>query len=281
MIHQNMSGKICLITGANSGIGLAASHALAKMGTVIVLVCRDRQRGENARSEVIQASGSKNVELMLCDLSSQQQIRALTSAFKNRYDRLHVLINNAGLVLKTRQLTEDGLEMQFAVNHLAPFLLTNLLLDELKAGAPSRIINVSSGMYKTASLDFDNLQGEKTYKAMKTYAMTKLLNIYFTYELARRLKGTGITVNCLGPGFTATGLGRDFSPFSRFVMKTFAHKVERGAETVIYLASSPDVENITGKYFERMRELETTPATHDRETAGRLWSISERLAHST
>jgi NAD(P)-dependent dehydrogenase (short-subunit alcohol dehydrogenase family) len=273
-----MSGRICLITGANSGIGLATSHALAKMGAVVVLVCRDRQRGEKARFEIIQASGSKNIELMLCDLSSQQEIRALASTFKVSHDRLHVLINNAGLVPKTRQLTLDGLEMQFAVNHLAPFLLTNLLLEKLEAGAPSRIVNVSSGMYKTASLDFDNLQGEKTYKAMKFYAMTKLLNTYFTYELARRLEGTGVTVNCLGPGFTATGLGRDFSPFSRFVMKTFANKKEEGAETVIYLATSPDVEKTTGKYFEKMKETETTPLTHDRETARRLWSISERLA---
>jgi len=278
MIDQNMNGRICMITGANSGIGLATAVGLAKMGATIVMVCRDREGGEKARAELMQLSGQKNVELMLCDLSSRVQIRALASAYKSGHDRLHVLVNNAGLVPKTRQLTAEGMEMQLAVNHLAPFLLTNLLLDKLRAGAPSRIVNVSSGMYKMAALDFDNLQGEKRYKPMKFYAMTKLLNIYFTYELDRRLEGAGVTANCLGPGFTATRLGRDFSPFSRFVMKTFANKMEKGAETVIYLASSPDVEKTTGRYFEKMKEMETTPPTHDREAAQRLWTISERLA---
>lgn len=272
-----MKGRICLVTGASSGIGKITALELAKMGTTAVLVCRNKDRGERARAEIIQASGNAAVDLMLCDLSSQRQVRSLASEFKGRYKKLHVLLNNAAAVPGHRTITEDGLETQLAVNHLAPFLLTHLLLDVLRKSAPSRVINVSSGMYKTASLDFNNLQGEKSYRPMKMYAKTKLLNIYFTYELAQRLEGTGVTVNCLAPGFTATSLGRDFSPLSRFVMKTFAHKKEIGAQTSIYLASSPEVERVTGKYFEKMKDTPTSPPTHDKDIARRVWEVSQLL----
>jgi NAD(P)-dependent dehydrogenase (short-subunit alcohol dehydrogenase family) len=276
-MSSDMKGRVCLITGASSGIGKVTALELAKMGATAVLVCRNKESGERAKSEIIQAAGNGAVDLMLCDLSSQRQVRSLASEFKGRYRKLHVLVNNAATVPQHRTITEDGLETQLAVNHLAPFLLTHLLLDVLRKSAPSRIINVSSGMYRTASLDFDDLQGEKSYRPMKMYAKTKLLNIYFTYELARRLEGTGVTVNCLAPGFTATGLGRDFSPISRFVMKTFAHKKEIGAQTSIYLASSPEVERVTGKYFERMKETQTSPPTYDKDIARRVWEVSEQL----
>ncbi|MGB9006741.1 MAG: SDR family oxidoreductase [Candidatus Aminicenantales bacterium] len=273
-----MKGRVCLITGASSGIGKVTAFELAKMGATAVLVCRNKERGEEARAEIIQASGNAAVELMLCDLASQRQVRSLASGFKGRYKKLHVLVNNAATVPQHRTITEDGLETQLAVNHLAPLLLTHLLLDVLRKSAPSRIINVSSGMHRTASLDFDDLQGEKSYRPMKMYAKTKLLNIYFTYELARRLEGTGVTVNCLGPGFTSTDLGRDFSPISRFVMKAFAHKKEIGAQTSVYLASSPEVERVTGKYFEKMKDTPTSPPTYDKDIARHVWEVSERLA---
>jgi NAD(P)-dependent dehydrogenase (short-subunit alcohol dehydrogenase family) len=217
---------------------------------------------------------------MLCDLSSPKQIRSVAAEYKSRHGRLHVLVNNAAVVPAKRTLTEDGLEMQFTVNHLAYFLLTNLLLDTLIASAPSRIVNVTSGMHKIAALDFDNLQGEKTYKTMKHYSLTKLLNIFFTYELARRLEGTSVTVNCLAPGFTATGLGRDFSAFSQFVMKTMGKKKEEGARTVVYLASSPDVATVTGKYFEKGKESRSSEETHDLEIARRMWNLSEKMTRS-
>ena len=272
-----MKGKTCLVTGASSGIGLAVARELAALGAEVVLVCRNREKGESARKEIIAGIERASVVPLSCDLSSQRQIRALASEFKSRFQKLHVLVNNAGVVPRTRTLTEDGLETQFAVNHLAYFLLTNLLLDSLKAGAPSRIVNVSSGMSRTATLDFNNLQGEKKYRPMKMYAVTKLLNLHFTFELARRLEGSGVTANCLGPGFTATCLGRDFRPFSRWVMKAFAQNKVRGAETAVYLAASPEVEGITGKYFERRKEMPTSPSTRDSGLNRRVWELSERL----
>ena len=279
-MSSDLAGKICLITGASSGIGFATALELAKMGATVALVCRDRERGEKAKAEILQVSENTNAELMLCDLSSPKQIRSLAAEYKSRHGRLHVLVNDAAVVPAKRTLTEDGLEMQFTVNHLAYFLLTNLLLDTLIASAPSRIVNVTSGMHKTAALDFDNLQGKKTYKAMKHYSLTKLLNISFTYELARRLEGTSVTVNCLAPGFTATELGRDFSAFSRFVMKTMGKKKEEGARTVVYLASSPDVATVTGKYFEKGKESRSSEETYALEIARRLWDLSEKMTRS-
>jgi len=276
-MSPDMKNKVCLITGASTGIGYVTALELARMGATVIMVNRDLKRGERARSSILRTVEKANVELMLCDLASQEQIRRLAGELSKRHSKLHVLVNNAAIVPSRRTLTEDGLETQFAVNHLAPFLLTNLLLDKLKAGAPSRVVTVSSGMHRTASLDFDNLQAEKKYRPMKHYALTKLLNIYFTFELAERLKGGGVTANCLAPGFTATNLGRDFSPFSRFVMKHFAKPKEKGAETVVLLASAHEVEGITGKYFDDKKEVETSTLTHDRDIARRLWELSMRL----
>lgn len=276
-MNTDMSGKTVLVTGANTGIGFATAMELAGRGASLVMVCRTRERGKKAREEIIRASGSKTIELMVCDLASQKQIHTLAAEYKSRRDTLHVLINNAAVVPARRALTEDGIEMQFAVNHLAYFLLTNIFLDPLKAGAPSRIVNVASGMHFRTSMDFNNLQAEKGYKAMKQYGLTKLLNILFTYELARRLEGMGVTANCLSPGFTATDLGRDFSPFSRFIMKMMAQKKEEGARTVIYLATSPEVASVSGKYFSKGKEVPSSKDTHDVEAARRLWELSARM----
>ena len=278
-MKYDLKNKICLITGGCGGIGFETARVLSQAGAVTVLVCRDRARGEAARSALAGAGGG-SVETLACDLASQAQIRALAAEFKSRYGALHVLVNNAAVVPARRTLTEDGIEMQFAVNHLAYFLLTGLLLDNLKASAPARIVNVSSGLHRRAHLDFGSLQAEKGYKGMAHYSRTKLLNILFTTELARRLEGTGVTANTLSPGFTATGLGRSFGPFSRFVMKRFAMTVDRGADTVAYLAASPEVEGVTGAYFNKRKSEPTSPESRDAASAARLWALSEALTHS-
>ena len=195
-----MGEKVCLITGATSGIGKATAMGLANMGASVVMVGRDRGRGEAALAEIKEKSANASVDLLLADLSSQEEVRRLADEFKEAYPRLDVLINNAGVFRSERITTADGLEMTFAVNHLAYFLLTNLLLDVLKASAPSRIVNVSSGDHRNGTIDFDDLQGEKGYKGAKAYSQSKLANVLFTYELARRLEGTGVSANCLHPG---------------------------------------------------------------------------------
>ena len=272
----DMKGKTVLITGACGGIGFQTALELSRAGATTVVVCRGSAQCEVAR-EAIEAEGGESIEALGCDLSSPRQVRALAEAFKSRHDRLHVLVNDAATVPSSRTLTEDGLEMQFAVNHLAYFLLTNLLLDVLKASAPARIINVSSGLHRRARLDFDALQAEKGYKPMAQYGLTKLLNVHFTYELARRLEGTGVTANTLSPGFTATGLGRGFGPFYRFIMRKYGKSVAQGADTVVYLAAAPEVEGMTGTYFSKRKPERTAPGTHDPAASARLWALSEEL----
>lgn len=275
-MEYDLSGKTCLITGGCGGIGFETARALARAGATTVLVCRDNERGEAARTALADARGGR-VEMLACDLASQKQIRSLAGEFKNRFGALHVLVNNAAVVPARRTLTEDGLEMQFAVNHLAYFLLTGLLLDALKASAPARIVNVSSGLHRRARLDFGGLQAENGYKGMAHYSLTKLLDVLFTYELARRLESTGVTANALSPGFTATGLGRSFGPVSRFVMSRFGGTADKGADTVVYLAASPEVEGVTGAYFNRRKAERTSPESYDAAAAARLWSLSEDL----
>src|SRR5436309_5174499 len=253
-VNSSMQGKICMVTGANSGIGKATALALAQMGATVVMVCRDRARGEEAKSEITTKSRKNAVDLLQADLSSQQSIRQLVENFQHHYTRLHVLINNAGATFPGRRReTVDGVEMTFAVNYLAPFLLTNLLLDVLKASAPARIVNVSSDAQASGYIQMDDLQAEKLYRPMRTYPQAKLAVVLFTYELARRLQGTGVTTNCLHPGFVATHFGqRDAGPAFRLLVKLiggFGASPEKGAKTSIYLASSSDVEGVTGKYF--------------------------------
>lgn len=277
---NNMKGKVCIITGANSGIGKATAIGLAKMGATIVMVCRNKERGERAQKEIIQSIGNRNVDLLLCDLSSQDQIRNLVNDFKQNYQKLHVLINNAGLMLSKRQLSVDGIEMNFAVNYLAPFLLTNLLLDMLKMSAPSRIINMSSGYHKRAALDFNDLQGEnKKYGLVKAYGISKLALTMFTYELSRRLEGTGVTVNAVHPGVVNTNLGRDQSKFSQAIATVFFKKPSKGAETSIYLASSREVEGVTGKYFVNKQPKESSEASYNKDYAKKLWEMSVKMTN--
>jgi len=280
-----MQGKICMITGANSGIGKATALGLAQMGATVVLVSRDRARGEEAQNEIKAKSGNDAIDLLLADLSSQQSIRQLVEDFKQRYTRLHVLINNAGVFALTWRETVDGLEMSFAVNVLAPFLLTNLLLDVIKASAPARIVNVSSNQQEANHLKLDDLQLEKSYRPMRAYAQSKLAVVLFTYELARRLEGTGVTANCLHPGFVATNIAqRDLVLPARLATKLifrFGTSPEKGAKTSLYLATSLDVEGVTGKYFEKSVPRKSTPLSYDESLQQQLWKVCAQLTGLT
>jgi NAD(P)-dependent dehydrogenase (short-subunit alcohol dehydrogenase family) len=277
-----MNGKVCLITGATSGIGKATAMGLANMGANVVMVGRDRGRGEAALAEVKGKSANASVDLMLADLSSQEEIRRLADEFKEAYSRLDVLINNAGVIRSKRITSADGIETTFAVNHLAYFLLTNLLLDVLKASAPSRIVNVASGEQRNGTIDFEDLQGEKGYKAAKAYSQSKLATVLFTYELARRLEGTGVTANCLHPGVVGTNLGSGVSGVFGFVVRAMTPLMkspEKGAETSIYLASSWEVEGLSGRYFVKKAEARSSDVSYDEKLARRLWEVSAELTH--
>lgn len=275
-----MAGKICLITGANSGIGKATALGLAKLGATVVMVCRDRHRGETVQAEIKDQSGSKAVDLMLADLSSQAAICHLVQEFKANYQQLHVLINNAGGIFGARRVTVDGLEYTFAFNHLAYFLLTHLLLDMLKASAPARIVNLTSGAHHMATLNFGDLQGEKKYSGQRAYNQSKLANVLFTYGLARRLQGTGVTVNCVHPGIVKTQFGSTGSWGFRLLVRLltpFMKNSQQAAETVIYLATSPEVEGVTGKYFVDGKEVQSSKQSYDEALAQRLWQVSAEL----
>ena len=282
---DEMRGKVCLITGANRGIGKATALALARMGATVVMAARDPDLGAAARSEVIETTGNENVYLLIADLASMAQVRQLAADFQERYSRLHVLINNAGLTKHDKVLTEDGFETTFAVNHLAPFLLTNLLLDMLKASAPARIINVSSMMHKWGWINFDNLQGEQGYNIYLAYNHSKLANLLFTYELARRLDGFAVTVNAVHPGMVATDFAREYTGFIGFMAKKgwrlFMKSPERGAVTPVYLASSPEVEGVTGKYFVNGKMRKSSRASHNERLAAQLWHTGEQLTEMT
>jgi NAD(P)-dependent dehydrogenase (short-subunit alcohol dehydrogenase family) len=275
---DSMSGKTVLITGASTGIGRAAAQALAEQGADLTLVSRDAERGEAARAEIVAASGNPRVVFFAADLALRADVRAAAEFFKSGHDRLDVLINNAAIIPHRRTLTADGLETQFALNHLAYFLLTHQLLDRLRAATPSRIVLVSSGLHRRGGLDFEDLQAAKDYRGMRVYGRTKLMNLLFMRELDRRLAGSGITVNALSPGFTATELGRSSPPLSRFVFKTFGKTPEKGADTLVYLATSPTVAGLSGLYFNNRRPEAVSQAAADDEAARRLWEISARLA---
>lgn len=275
----NMNGKVALVTGANSGIGKETALALARMGANLVMVCRDSGRGQAALNEIKSKSGNATVELMICDLSSQTQIRKLAQEFKQKHDRLDLLINNAGVILTRRRVTEDNIEATFAINHLAYFLLTNLLLDLIKQSAPARIVNVSSTVHKSATIDFNDLQAERSYTGMRAYGQSKLANVLFTYELARRLEGSNVTVNCLHPGVIATNIFRDVSGLVGTAAKIFLKSPKRGAETSIYVATSPEVEGVTSKYFDDKRAVRSSPESYDEAIAQRLWQVSEQLTN--
>jgi len=276
-----MKGKICMITGANSGIGKATAIGLAHLGATLVLVCRDQTRAEKAIAEIKEKTGNESIDLIIADLSSQKGIHDLVSEFKNRYDKLHVLINNAGVNLSKRILTEDGIETTFAVNYLAYFMLCNLLLDRLKNSTPARIINVASSM-QAKSVDFDDLNGEKHYGQLKAYAQSKLAVVLFSYEFARRIKGTGVSVNCLHPGYVKTNMIRNFRSFVKYfyhLIGLFMKSPKRGAKTSVYLASTPEIDGATGIYFKRRKEAKSVKISYDETVAKELWDVSVKLTN--
>lgn len=274
-----MKDKICIVTGANSGIGKATALGLAQLGAHIIMLCRDKSRGEEAQFEIINESGNELIELMLADLSSQQSIRDFVSDFKKKYDKLNVLINNAGVNPSKRYETVDGIEKAFAINTLAPFLLTNLLIPTLKNSSPARVINVASNV-QSKSINFEKLQSKKYFRSWKAYSRSKTALILITYEFARRLKGTGITVNCLHPGFIKTNITRYYKGIIKFFTKiifSFAKSPEEGAKTSIYLASSPEVEGVSGKFFIDKNEAKSKEITYDTSVAKKLWDICANL----
>jgi retinol dehydrogenase-14 len=270
-----LRGNVVMVTGANAGMGKEISLGVARLGASLVMVSRDRERGQAAVADVKQQTGNREVELMITDLSSQQAIRDLVKEFGARHDRLSVLINNAGVSLPKRQETVDGLETVFATNHLAPFLLTNLLLPVLTAAAPARIVTVSSGAHAMGKIDFDDLQAARNYNEIRAYNQSKLANIVFTYELARRTAGTGVTANAVEPGFVKTNLKVPF-PFSIFSF--MRGKAADGARPTVFLASSPDVEGVSGSFFNsKGTATKSSRISYDRATAERLWQVSEEL----
>jgi retinol dehydrogenase 14 len=278
--NGGMGGKTVLITGGTSGIGKAAAMALAAMGANVVIVGRNQERGEATVGEIRAQSHNESVELMLADLSVQADVRRLAGQFLERHNRLDVLANNAGLVQSKRTETPDGIEATLAINHLAPFLLTNLLLERLEKSAPSRVITVSSEAQRWGTMDFEDMQSRRKYRGFPVYGMTKLANIMFTYELAERLNGTGVSANCLHPGSVGTNFGQNNGgPMALFfrTFKPFMRSPEQGADTLVWLASSPEVDGVSGKYFSDRKEIEAKKVAYDPAARRRLWEISEEL----
>lgn len=267
-----LEGKTCIVTGANSGLGKETALALAQMKANVVMVCRNKHKGDAARREISNESGNESVDLLLSDLSSLAEVRALAAEVRNRYGELHALVNNAG-VFSLSGRTADGFETTFAVDYLAPYLLTNLLLELLKSSAPSRIVNVSSVAHFGGRIDFDGIRKGGGSSGWGAYSNSKLALVMFTYELARRLKGTGVTANCLHPGGVATNIWR----VPPAIVRPFLKSAKEGAETQIYLASSPEVEGVSGKYFENKKEKRSSDESYDETKALALWEETSRL----
>ena len=276
-----MNDKICLITGANAGIGQQTALQLAQMGATVVMVARDPQRGEAARASIAAATGNPRIDLLQADFASPPSIRAMAAAFAARYDRLDVLVNNAGVYLTGREETADGLERTFAVNHLGYFMTTLLLWDALLAAESARVVNLSSDAHRQAKLNFDDLQNQGKYAGFRAYAQSKLANVLFTYELDRRRGDAPVTVNAVHPGFVASNFGRNNRGIVGLAMTRlvplFAKSVAEGAATSVYLASSPEVAGVSGQYFANCRAVKSAPQSYDHAAAERLWAISEEL----
>lgn len=290
--QRQMAGRVCLVTGANGSMGRVISTELARRGATVVLVCRTPEQGDSLKREIVHATGNSSVESLSADLSSQADIRQLASAFLESHSRLHVLVNNAGAHFKERGLTTDGIERHFAVNHLGWFLLTNMLLDTLKASAPARIVNVASeamadsreikvGKIKPVPLDLDDLQAERGFESMRVYGRSKLAMVMCGYALARRLDGSEVTVNALHPGLVGTNIVDDISPgWARpflGLIKRFLLTPEEGAQTAIYLATAPEVETVTGKYFIKAREHRSPEVSYDPAQQDAIWNASATL----
>ncbi|MGK7368633.1 MAG: SDR family oxidoreductase [Candidatus Halalkalibacterium sp. M3_1C_030] len=281
---MNMQNKLCMVTGANSGIGKATVMKLVELGTYVVMVCRDEEKAKKAKEDIITKTGSSGVEIMLADLAYQYEIREVADHFKSKYDQLDVLINNAGTLVSKREETIEGIEKTFAVNHLAPFLLTNLLTEHLKAAPEARIINVSSEVHRMGAPVFDlsNLQLEEGFSPMKAYGLSKLCTIMFTRELARRMKDTSVTANALHPGVVSTQLADEANWMTKlfyFIGKPFMKSPATGAETPVYLAVSDEVKGVSGKYFRNKKQVKPAEIALDDELTNKLWEISEELTH--
>lgn len=279
---SEMKDKICIVTGANSGIGKVTAIDIAKKGAKLIMVCRSKERGQEALDDVVKLSGNENVELMLADMSSQKSILEFTKSFKEKYDRIDVLLNNAGLIVGERKITEDGFESTFATNHMGYFLTTKWLMDIIKESKSARIVNVASEAHRAGDISFFNdINCEKGYNSMRVYGQSKLYNIIFTYELDKRLKADGVTnvtANCLHPGVIASNFGSSGGTLMKFAVKLarpFLQTNDQGAETQIYLSTSPDVEGISGKYFDKKRPVKSSRISYDEKLWEKLWEISE------
>ena len=279
--QQGLQGKVCLVTGATSGIGKVTATALASQGAEVIIAGRNQQKAEDTLQQIKSETGNETLQYLLADFADLEQVRDLAAAFKERFSRLDILVNNAGAFFNTRRETPYGVEKTLLVNHLAPFLLTTLLLDTLQASAPARIVNVSSDGHKLATMDLEDLGFKRGFSGMKAYGRSKLANIMFTYELARRLEGGNVIVNALHPGDVATDIWRtNFSiigPALKWIMSLFSLSPQEGADNSIYLASSPEVEGVTGKYFVKREPAQSSPTSYDEGLAQRLWEISENL----
>lgn len=286
----DMTDRVVMVTGATNGIGEVTAHEIARMGATVIVVGRNASKTERVAAEIKEGTGNPNAQAMIADLSLMTDVRKLAADFQAGYDRLDVLVNNAGALFTDRALTSEGLERTFALNHLNYFLLTNLLLPQLKAaGTPerkARVVNVSSGAHNAGRMDFDNLNGEKRYSPMTAYGTSKLQNILFTYELARRLEDEDapVTATCLHPGVVSTGFGKNndgisglFAKGFMALIKPFAISPKKGAETQIYLATSPEVEGVNGKYYDKKKPKQTSQASYSRADQEQLWAVSERL----
>jgi retinol dehydrogenase 14 len=275
-----MAGRTVLVTGATSGIGRATALGLAAMGAHVAITGRDRGRTESAARE-ISAAGGVNVDVFVADLSSQGQVRRLANAVLERLPQIHVLVNNVGGYWSTRHVTADGLERTFAVNHLAPFLLTNLLLDRLERSAPARVVTVASNAHATGRIDFDDLQGMRSYSGGRAYSQSKLANVLFTYQLARRMRGTAVTANALHPGVVRTSFGaEDPARIQRLLVRLLRPLMKspaQGAATSIHLASAPELEKVSGQYFAGRRPRRSSTRSYDQAVAARLWEASADL----
>ncbi|MFL5320431.1 MAG: SDR family oxidoreductase [Myxococcaceae bacterium] len=277
---NGMEGKVALVTGATGGIGRITARELAKAGADLTIVARSKDKAAETLAEINAAAPNAKVDVIYADLSEIAQVRAAAAEFKKKHDRLHLLVNNAGAVNMERHVTKDGFELTFAVNHLAYFVLTNELLDLLKASAPARIVSVASDGHRIGKIDFDDLQGEKAFGGMKAYTQSKLANILWSNELARRLQGTGVTSNSVHPGVVATGFGRNSPGFFNFLVKLgsiFMITPEKGARTTLHVATSPDVGNTTGAYWAKRKPSRPAKQALDEAVGKRLWEVSEQL----
>jgi len=280
-----MTGKVCMVTGANSGIGKATAEGLSMLGAEVILVCRDSGKGKAARVEIIGKSGNESVELMIADLSSLNQVRVVASEFRSTHSGLDVLVNNAGSNFARYEETSDGLERTMALNYFSPFLLSNLLLPSLRVAAPSRVVNVASVAHFGAKLDLEDLNGRNStgFFGLRAYSRSKLALVLFTYEFAKRLQGSGVTVNCVHPGAVRTNIWKHVgivTPLA-WLPSLFMGSPKKGAETILYLATSPEVETVTGKYFVDREARSSSRASYDAGLASALWELSARTTGLT